>query len=119
MVVEAAEEAAAGREACVHCFRTWGCRELTDVGNTRPCVNLRQPRQPCSNMISKLVVRCVHHREAIPAAPKRRRPPSATSMTVAGLQAALADRGLPQSGLKAALVARLNDARDSENKCTW
>ena len=70
-------------------------------------------------MISKLMVRCVHHREEIPAAPQRRRLPSATSMTVAGLQAALADRGLPQNGYKPALVARLTDARDSENRCTW
>lgn len=70
--------------------------------------------RPLENLIAKIRVRCPHAAdEDEPAHPAGR-------MTVAQLLAALAERALPQEGLKQELVDRLEAARgDDVGPCAW
>ena len=98
------------------------CRDCLDQSLARRerCPTCREAagsvvrQRPLEGIIAKLRVRCPHaDDEDEPARPAGR-------MTVAQLRAALAERELPEDGLKAELLARLEAARgDDVGPCTW
>ena len=98
------------------------CRDCLDQSLARRerCPTCREAagsvvrQRPLEGIIAKLRVRCPHaDDEDEPARPAKR-------MTVAQLRAALAERELPEDGLKAELLARLEAAREDDvGPCTW
>ena len=98
------------------------CRDCLDQSLERRerCPTCREAagsvvrQRPLEGIIAKLRIRCPHaDDEDEPARPAGR-------MTVAQLRAALAERKLPEDGLKAELRARLEAAREDDvGPCTW
>ena len=98
------------------------CRDCLDQSLERRerCPTCREAagsvvrQRPLEGIIAKLRIRCPHaDDEDEPARPAKR-------MTVAQLRAALAERELPEDGLKAELLARLEAARaDDVGPCAW
>ena len=96
------------------------CRDCLDQSLERRerCPTCREAagsvvrQRPLEGIIAKLRIRCPHaDDEDEPARPAKR-------MTVAQLRAALAERELPEDGLKAELLARLERKRGRRRKAT-